>query len=303
MATRSESAAITRAEFLAGASLPDGELDEAAVAASEQDAKIALLGTVDPMGLPHLTLITSMQARGPQQLMFGQFTEGSSKLHVKENPRTGFLVMSAAQEVWRGKARWKNEAKAGNDYELYNHKPMFRYNSYFGIHTVHYLDIVELADKQRVSVLPLLAGAATTALAKGLASSSNRSSERVLTPWTESHLSKTKTLKFFAYVDEDGYPQIVPPVPCRAMNSRQLLFSPVGNRRELNALDEGRTIAVLGLNLEMESVLVRGYFAGYRSYGGVRTGVIDIDWVYNSMPPKQGQIYPAEPLRPVAKFD
>jgi hypothetical protein len=56
------------------------------------------------------------------------------------------------------------------------------------------------------------------------------------------------------------------------------------------------------LNLQMESVLVRGVFAGYRRYVGPRVGVIDIDWVYNSMPPKQGVIYPVAPLRPVALY-
>ncbi len=42
----------------------------------------------------------------------------------------------------------------------------------------------------------------------------------------------------------------------------------------------------------MESVLVRGRFDRYRRYAGLRAGAIDIDWVYNSMPPLQGPIYP-----------
>ena len=31
----------------------------------------------------------------------------------------------------------------------------------------------------------------------------------------------------------------------------------------------------------------------------MKVGAVDIDWVYNSMPPKQGPIYPEEPLGPV----
>jgi hypothetical protein len=46
----------------------------------------------------------------------------------------------------------------------------------------------------------------------------------------------------------------------------------------------------------MESVLVRGRFSGYRRYLGLKAGSIDIDWVYNSMPPMQGQIYPPKQL-------
>jgi hypothetical protein len=42
-------------------------------------------------------------------------------------------------------------------------------------------------------------------------------------------------------------------------------------RRELTAIPTGRTVAVLALNLNMESVLVRGVFGGYRRQGdGVR---------------------------------
>ena len=32
--------------------------------------------------------------------------------------------------------------KTGADFEWYNNIPMFRYNAYFGIHTVHYMDLV-----------------------------------------------------------------------------------------------------------------------------------------------------------------
>jgi len=299
---RCESSTVATIDRIVDAWLGADALDEAAVAASEKDAKIALLGTVDPEGLPHLTLITSIQARSPTELMFGQFTEGSSKRHVKENPRTGFLLMSAAREVWRGKARWKGEAKRGRDYELYNEKPMFRYNAYFGIHTVRYLHIVEVVDKRTVWVPQLLAGQAATAYAKCLARSQRGSDTRVLTPWAESHVSKAKTLKFLAYTGADGYPEILPPIACRAIDDRRLAFSPIGNRRELEHVEQGCCVAVFALNLAMESVLIRGRFAGYRDHGGVRTGRIDIDWVYNSMPPKQGRIYPPEPLEPVTSF-
>jgi len=68
-----------------------------------------------------------------------------------------------------GKVRWTHEVRAGEDYELYNHKPMFRYNAYFGIHTVHYLDLVELAarnDCQRRGSRPNAGAWADAALLK-----------------------------------------------------------------------------------------------------------------------------------------
>jgi hypothetical protein len=80
------------------------------------------------------------------------------------------------------------------------------------------------------------------------------------------------------------------------------LFAPTVYPRELAALPLGARVAVFALNVQMESVLVRGLFSGYRRYVGAPVGTLDIDWVYNSMPPTQGALYPLTPLRPVTEF-
>ena len=299
MTARTEARAGASAERRSPSAPAERSFAEADVKAFERDAKIGLLATVDADHRPHLTLITSLQAKGPRALMFGQFTEGLSKVHVRDDPHTGFLVMSPAREVWRGKARWTHAAKAGEDYELYNHKPMFRYNAYFGIHTIHYLDLVDLADKQKLSAARLAAG--TLALALVARFARGGCPGRALTPWAERHLAKVATLKFAAYVAEDGYPVITPPVACRAVDGGRLVFRPV-TRGGLGGLAKGQSVAIFAINLKTESVLVRGRFAGWRRLAGVTAGCLDIDWVYNSMPPKQGQIYPPTPLRPVTEF-
>ena len=273
------------------------QLSEEDMSAFEKSAKIGLLATVDPQGLPHVSLVTSLQLKDPGQLMFGQFSEGLSKTHVKGNPHTAFLVMSLERELWRGKARWTGEMKSGEDYEMYNRKPMFRYNSYFGIHTVHYLDLVELSDKESLSAAGIAAGSLVTMLARRLAASEQP--ETILKPWAEKHLTRLGTLKFLSYVGEDGYPAIIPVVPCQAAGDGRLVFAPTVHRAELAAIPAGATLAVFALNLQMESVLVRGRFSGYRRYLGLKAGTIDIDWVYNSMPPMQGQIYPVRKIRAV----
>jgi hypothetical protein len=280
---------------------PAREFSDADMKAFEREAKIGLLATLSPDGLPHLSLITSLQAKDARHLIFGQFTEGFSKKHVKKDPRTGFVVMSPQKEIWRGKALWTHEAKSGGDYEYYNQKPMFRYNAYLGIHTVHYLDLVEFGGKARLDVAGLFAGIAVTALAGFL--SRKEGGERILSHWAETHISKPATLKFLSFVDDDGYPAIVPAVPCRAAGSRRLLFAPTVHRCELEGLEEGKPLALFALNLEMESVLVRGRFTGYARRAGPRVGGIDIDWVYNSMPPKQGAVYPRGPLTAVGAFE
>ncbi len=255
------------------------------------------MATIDSQGLPHVSLITSLQAKSPSELMFGQFSEGQSKTHVKGNPQVGFLVMNLEKKLWRGKARWTGEAKSGDDYEMYNRQPMFRYNSYFGIHTVHYLDLVEFSGEQSLSTAGIAIGSLVTLLARRLAA--DRKPETILRPWAEDHVTRLGTLKFLSYVAGDGYPAIVPVVPCQTAGSSRLVFAPTVHRAELAAIPTNATVAVFALNLQMESVLIRGRFSGYRRYAGLRAGAIDIDWVYNSMPPMQGTIYPAPPISPV----
>ena len=54
--------------------------------------------------------------------------------------------------------------------------------------------------------------------------------------------------------------------------------------------------------MDMEDVLVRGSFRGFERHRGIMLGCVDITWVYNSMPPKPGQIYPETELKPVVNF-
>ncbi len=101
--------------------------------------KIGILGTVTPEGLPHLTMISTLKASSPTQMAFGQFMEGRSKEYLRQNPRAGWLIMSLDKQVWRGKADFTHTAKQGAEYDFYNNTPLFRYNAYFGVHTVYYL--------------------------------------------------------------------------------------------------------------------------------------------------------------------
>jgi hypothetical protein len=69
---------------------------------------------------------------------------------------------------------------------------------------------------------------------------------------------------------------------------------------ELKEIPEGATVAVFAVNFSMEDCLVRGVFS--RKSGPLPLAVVDIDWVYNSMPPNPGQIYPELPLEAVREF-
>lgn len=275
-------------------------LDSRAIEAFEPDVKVGLVATKDPGGRPHLSLITSLSAKDESHLMWGQFTEGRSKEYPRERPEVGFLVMTLDRKVWRGTARWTRAQTEGPDHQAYNRRPMFRYNAYFGIHTVHHLDLVSVEGPRSLPIAGMLAGHGLLSARRLLSGKSDRPA---LNHWSRKHMAAPLTIKFVSWVDEDGFPRIVPGVPCLPLGSGVLGLVPSVYGRELRSIPKGAQVAVFGLNLQTESVLVRGTLEGFSGLGPLSMGRLAIDFVYNSLPPLPGQIFPPLPLEPVTTFE
>jgi hypothetical protein len=262
--------------------------------------KVGLLATVSPDGLPHVTLLSSLMACGPAQMCFGQFTEGMSKKYLLKNPKIGFLIMSLDKNLWRGKATFTHAVKDGQEYDFYNNIPMFRYNAYFGVHTVYYLDLVLQTGKTPLPMNSVIFAAVQTMLARKFGSKPDE--KVVLNFWTSRFINKIDNLKFLSYVPEDGFPIIIPAIQTQALDASTLLFSTSVFTNELEAIPVGVSLAVFGMALTMEDVLLRGTYKGLRRIGGIKVGVVDVDWVYNPMPPVPGQIYPSQAISPVSQY-
>jgi len=276
------------------------KFDEQTIEAFAPAEKIGLVASVTPEGLPHITLITSIAAAGPKQVILGEFCKGSSKSQIQENPKIGFLVMTMDRKMWRGHAKWTYLRQEGPEYEKYNDLPMFRYNAYFGINTVHYLDLIDLRGPDGLPLPKIILSALMTKIAKG--GVATESTDRILTTFGEDLFNRLDALKFIAYIREDGYPEIVPLLQCQAAGSRRLAFSTMAYGEELKKIPPGQTVSVFGLTMKMEDVMVRGTFSRGARSRGIQTGTVDIKWVYNSMPPCHGQIYPPVALEPVTEW-
>jgi hypothetical protein len=280
--------------------LPWMAFSEEEMQSFEPAMKIGLLATINLQGQPHLTLISSLKASSSAIVTFGQFMEGLSKQYVRQNPNTAFLIMTLDRQMWRGKARWTHAETSGADFDWYNNVPMFRYNAYFGIHTVHYLDLVAHTGRQGLPMNAIIFSALKTMLARAFVSPSQAG--EVLNSWTRGFFNKLDNLKFLAYIDEDGFPMIIPVIQAQAGGGSYLLFSTGVYSKELAAILPGSTVAVLGMALTMEDVLVRGVYEGVRRRAGLACASIQVDWVYNPMPPVPGQVYPAMEIKPVTQF-
>ncbi len=262
--------------------------------------KIGVVASKSPQGLPHITLITSIQASGPSQMTLGEFCKGTSKECIQQDPEIAFIIMTLKKEMWRGRAKWTHRRSEGPEYEEYNNTPMFRYNAYFGINTVHYLDLVETGGKEKLPLGKIVAASLLTKLAKG--GLKKNSGERILKPFAEKIFNDLSSLKFVSYIDDDEWPVLFPAIQCQAADSRRLTFSSLAFGEDLAKIKRASTVAVLGLTMGMEGVLIRGTFQGFKRSRGINVGSIDIDWVYNSMPPCHGQIYPQIELAPIVNF-
>ena len=126
-----------------------------------------------------------------------------------------------------------------------------------------------------------------------------RSSEPVLTPWARTFLNGLNTLKFLSYIGEDGYPVVIPAIQAQASDAEHVRFATSVYTEEIERIPAGTPMAVFGLSLDMEDVLLRGRYEGLKRVGGVRCGSVQVDWVYNPMPPVPGQIYPQLPLETI----
>jgi len=262
--------------------------------------KVGLLATINQDGLPHITLLSSLCASSPTELVFGQFSEGLSKVNVRRNPKVGFLILTLDRNIWRGKASFTHTEKSGKEFEIFNNMPMFRYNAYFGIHTVYYLDLIEQYGKEPLPMGSVIQAALKTLLAKTL--TPKKKSADVVNLWTRQLIDKMSNLKFLAYIAEDGYPAIIPVIQAQTFGTENIIFATSTFNEDIKTIPANTTAAFFCMSFAMEDVLLRGTYNGIKRIGGVQCGSITVDWIYSPMPPKPEQIYPETTLQAVNSF-
>ncbi|MFH2116858.1 MAG: hypothetical protein ABII85_02305 [Bacillota bacterium] len=265
-------------------------LSEDTFKAFSDSIKIGLVATIDDQMEPHITVLATLQGKDKKTMMLGKFVEGLSKQFIQDRPKTGFLIMNPQKEFWYGKMNYTHLLKDGDDYIMYNNQPLYRYNTYFGINTVYYFDLVEISDKFILPMGSIIKNAIKVVLRKK--KFIDKQNQNVMKPWASKFTSKMDTLKFLAYIDKSGYPQIIPVIQGQSVGSSRFVITNEPYKERLNTLEKGQKIAIFAFSMTMESVLLKGTFSGFQD---TRYGYLDIERVYNSMPPVHGYIYPETP--------
>ena len=264
----------------------------------DNDNKIGLLAMMEDNGYPHAVFVNTIMALNENTLAWGQFIQGMSKRLLPEQKKAAFLAITQQMEVIRGKAVYSHEEKNGETFESFNKKPLFRYNSYFGIEKAHLMDLKYLLEPEKLSMAKIVIGA----LASRLAAAGVKPTGKVMNSKTRSLFMQLDGLKFIVYQDDDGFPWIVPCIQAAPVGRTSIVFSlqPYGN--ELMKIPKGARVAVYFTNMQLQSVMIKGTYRGIGRHLGVKSGVVDVEMVYNPMPPASGYIYPREPLCKVTTF-
>lgn len=254
----------------------------------ETSYKVGLVATLEQNGEPHISLLSTLMAKSEREMMLGKFIYGESKLNLLQNPKAAFLLMSLDKEFWTGKMTYTGLKTNGEDFEMYNRQPLYRYNSYFGIDSVYYFDLLEISEGRKLDMPGIVLNSLRVMLARG--AYKQKTPLGAMKPWALELMRELGTLAFISYVGEDGYPVLVPCIQLQAADSDTLVLSNAPYKAELSQIPAGARVAVFGANLKFESVLLKGEFSGFKA--GLAT--VKIDRVYNSMPPKHGYIFDAK---------
>ena len=276
------------------------ELSEKAVEFTSTELKLAIIGTIDPRGWPHLTLITYNKATSKNQLAWGQFTEGLSKKYVHENPKQGILFMNIEMpfRFLQIKADFSHDTTEGKDIEYFNKLQLMRYMTYVNIARVYYEDVVSATQLRPLPIGGIAVGIIKDILGKG--GLKTGLPEKRLNVMGMKIFKGPINPKFISYIDPtDGYPVIIPCLQLQAVDHNRLVF-PLGSalKEDLLLIPENSKVAVFGTTFDLANQLVNGTFTGYQKSRGIKFGVIEIEEIYNSCPPLTGVIYPEIQTRP-----
>ncbi|MHA1112181.1 MAG: pyridoxamine 5'-phosphate oxidase family protein [Promethearchaeota archaeon] len=271
------------------------EFDEEAYKLSRIEFAAKFVSTIDPRGWPHITFIAFNRAIAKDKLVWGQFTEGLSKKNVKENPKQGIAMMTAEMpfKFIQIKAEYTHLSKEGEDLDYFSRMDLLRYNTYMNAHTAYYSDVIAASPVRALGLGGIVKGILANMV--GIGALKDKNAEHKLPVLPFGLFNGPINPKFISWIDTDGFPVILPCFQLRAPDRGKLSFTLSQFSDELKKIPVGAHVSAFAMNMEMESIMVNGKLVEWRKD---KIGIIEIDEIYNSMPPLAGLIYPKIDSRP-----
>ena len=270
------------------------KLTDEAVNFTHPEIMAKLIATIDEDEGLRITMIANNRAINNEFVKWGQFTEGISKKNILKNPKQAILFMTAEMpfNFLQIKADYDYCSTEAVDAEEFNQTDLMRYNVYMRVYKTYFNKIKEAGKIRNISLLGIIKGIIVNLFGK----------RKFKTGKIEERLPKFGMKlfngpifpKFIAYIDpKDGYPIIIPCFQARAIEHKTIIFPLTQFKQDLKMIPEDVKVAVFVMDFELETLMVKGSYKGIKN----NRGIIDIEQVYNSMPPKAGYIYPELDVR------
>ena len=275
------------------------EISDEGIEFTQPDIMLKLISTIDDRGWPHITLISSNRAINKKQIVWGAFTEGTSKKYVKKRPKQGIFFMTAEMpfKFIQVKADFTHTTREGEDLEHFNQSQLMRYFTYVRVHTAYYNNIVAATPVRNLPLFGVVKGIVKDMIGKGGAKT--KLEEKRLNVLGHKLFADLIAVRVIAYIDPtDGYPTMIPCIQLQAADHNRLVFPPSVLKDDLYKIPVNSKVAVFGMNFDFYNQVVKGTFTGFKKFRGIKFGVIEIEEIYNSTPPIVGKIYPEIETKP-----
>jgi len=281
------------------------EISEEGIKFTQPEIMLKLVSTIDERGWPHITMISSNRAKNENQIVWGAFTEGTSKKNVKKNPKQGIFYMTAEMpfKFLQAKVEFSHTSKEGEDLEHFNKTELMRYNVYIRVHTAYYNKIIAVTPVRNLPLSGIISGILKGMIGKGGAKT--KLEEKRLGVIGYNLFRAPIAVRVISYIDpSDGYPVMIPCIQLQAADHNRLVFPPSILKQDLYQIPVNSKVAVFGMNFDFVNQVVRGTFTGFKKFRSIKFGVIEIEEIYNSCPPIVGKIYPEiETIPKITEFN
>ncbi|MFX1338528.1 MAG: hypothetical protein ACFFDK_07950 [Promethearchaeota archaeon] len=272
------------------------ELSEEIIEFTQPDIMVKLIATVDPRNWPHITMISSNRAISHDQIVWGQFTIGTSKEYIQKNPKQGFFYMTAEApfKFIQVKADFSHIKTEGEDIEYFNNSDFMRYFTYVNVYKVYY---------NKVNVVTPIRNLPFGGIPKKVVREIKKLTatgldEKRLNVIGYKLFTNPIGIRAIAYIDPtDGYPIIIPHLQLEAVDHNRLYFPLTALKEDLLQIPVNSKVATFAANFDMANQVVKGTYIGVQKTGDTEFGLIEIEEIYNSSPPITGKIYPEIEIR------
>ncbi|MDR0884814.1 MAG: pyridoxamine 5'-phosphate oxidase family protein [Clostridiales Family XIII bacterium] len=266
----------------------------------ENEKTLDYIATVNEDGTPHITVFSSVLIHDEETLMFGEYCRGKSKDNILNNPFIGILAMTPEGTYATGTACWTKRLTSGPEHELFNNIPRLRYNATYGYEFIHFLSVQDFSTLQRTDAAAI---SESTLKTEAAAAEATHNQTESVVPYVGRQLfAEDDALKFIAYVDSDGYPQLVYVPQAKLVEGNIVVLDTSLNSEELNQIPDDAPVAImamvprLGASIQVEGNIQR------ETRAGADILLLNILRVYSGNTPKAGYIYPPEPIDAVRLF-